>query len=65
MELDEVTFTQTMVARFADPLEIVNLRFRVRRLSFDIAGTYLFALLVDDQEIAARRVRVYRKEGLS
>jgi hypothetical protein len=27
---------------------------------FDVPGTYLFALTVDDEEIAARRLRVYQ-----
>jgi hypothetical protein len=48
-----------MTVRFPDPLRVINLRFRVRQLIFDVAGTYLFALLLDNQEIAARRVRVY------
>ena len=45
-----------MTVGFSDPLRIVNLRFRIRQLSFDEAGTYLFALTVDDHEVAARRV---------
>jgi len=53
-------YSQKMTVRFANPLRVVNLRFRVRRLVFDIPGTYLFALMADDQEIASRRVRVYQ-----
>jgi hypothetical protein len=52
-----------MTVRFPDPLQVVNLRFRVRQLVSEAAGTYLFARTMDDQEIAARRVRIYQAGG--
>jgi hypothetical protein len=60
LETNQEIYAQRMTASFPDPLKVVNLRVRVRQLVFDVAGIYLFALLVDDQEIAARRVRVYQ-----
>jgi hypothetical protein len=60
LDTNQEIYSQTMTVRFPDPLHVVNLRFRVRQLMFDVAGIYLFALLIDDQEIAARRVRVYQ-----
>ena len=48
-----------LTVSFPDPLQVVNLRFRVRQLIYEAAGTYLFALIANDQELAARRVRVY------
>jgi len=65
LESNNEVYSQTMVLAFPDPLRVVNLRFRVRQLMFDSPGTYLFALTVDDQELAARRVRVYQAEGSS
>jgi hypothetical protein len=62
---NQEVYAQTMTVRFPDPLRVVNLRFRVRRLIFDVAGTYLFALTADDEEIAARRVNVYQVGGPS
>jgi hypothetical protein len=41
-------------------LQFINLRFQVRQLKYDVTGTHLFALTADGQEIAARRIRVYR-----
>jgi hypothetical protein len=63
LDTNEEIYSQKLTASFPDPLRVVNLRFRVRRLVFDAAGTYLFALMIDDQEIAARRVRVYQVGG--
>src|SRR5437016_3865948 len=56
---DEEVYSQSMVVRFSGPLQVVNLRFRVREVMFEKAGTYRFTLMVDDQEIAGRRVHVY------
>lgn len=60
LDTNEEIYRQTMDVDFPDPLQVVNLRFRVRQLAYDAAGSYLFALTVDEQEIAARRVRVYQ-----
>lgn len=60
LDNNEEIYSQRIRVTFQDPLHVVNLRFRVRRLVFEVAGTYLFALMVDGHEIAARRVRVYQ-----
>ena len=60
LDTNEEIYAQQMAVEFLDPLQLVNLRFRVRQLMFDAVGTFLFALTMDDQEIAARRVRVYQ-----
>ncbi len=60
LEDNRETYSQRVTVHFPDPLRIVNLRFRVRQLLFDAPGTYLFAFMADDEEIAARRVRVYQ-----
>jgi hypothetical protein len=49
---------------FPDPLHVINLRFRFRELSFPAAGSYVFALQVDGDEIAQRRVQVHQVEDL-
>jgi hypothetical protein len=60
LDTNEEIYNQRMTVEFPDPLRVVNLRFRVRQLIYDVPGTYLFALTVEDEEIAARRVRVYQ-----
>jgi len=62
---DEEIYSQEMNVNFPDPLRVVNLRFRIRQLTFEREGMYLFALEVNDEEIAARRVRVYAGGGTS
>ncbi|MCI0463325.1 MAG: hypothetical protein L0Z62_40780 [Gemmataceae bacterium] len=59
LDTDEQIEAQSMEFTFPDPLKVVNLRFRFRRLTFPAPGTYVFALHVDGEEIAHRRVRVY------
>jgi hypothetical protein len=63
LDTNQEIYSQGMTVSFPNPLRVVNLRFRVRQLIFDVAGSYLFALMIDDQEIAARRVRVYQAGG--
>ena len=60
LEDNREIYAQQLRVQFLDPLRVVNLRFRVRQLVFDAPGTFLFAFLADDEEIAARRVRVYQ-----
>ena len=60
LEVNQEIYEQQLRVHFPDPLRLVNLRFRVRQVIFDVPGTYLFALTVDDEEIAARRLRVYQ-----
>jgi hypothetical protein len=59
LDTDEEVYTHGMIVRFPDPLSIVNLRLRVRRLAFVMPGIYLFALTAGDHEVAARRLHVY------
>ena len=59
LESDQEIYVQKMKVHFSNPLQVVNLRYRVRHLIYDAAGTYQFTLAVEDQEIAGRRVRVY------
>ena len=59
LETNQEIYSQNLTVRFPDPLQVVNLRFRVRQLTYEAAGTYLFVLIANDQELAARRVRVY------
>jgi hypothetical protein len=63
LDTDQEIYVQRIPVTFPDPLRVVNLRFRVRQLIFGAPGTYLFALTEGDQEIAARRVRVYQTGG--
>lgn len=58
LETNQEIYAQQVTVRFPDPLQVVNLRYRVRQLIFELPGTYLFAPKVDEHEIAARRVRV-------
>jgi hypothetical protein len=60
MENDEEIYSRSMNVRFANPLQIVNLRFQVRHLIYPTPGTYLVSFEADGEEIAARRVRVYQ-----
>lgn len=60
LETNQEIYSQRMAVSFPDPLRVINLRFRVRQLTFRLPGTFLFALMVDDEEIATRRVRVYQ-----
>src|SRR5262245_7980275 len=67
LETGEEIYRKTMNVRFADPLQIVNVRFRMRQLTFEAPGTYVFAMIApnsegEDDEIAARRVKVYRPQ---
>ena len=59
LETNQEIYAQKLTVSFPDPLQVVNLRFRVRQLVYEAAGTYLFALTANDHELAARRVRVY------
>ncbi len=64
LETERQIYAQSMQFRFPDPLKVINLRFRVRTCSFPEAGTYLFSLCVDGEEIAQRRLLVYLAEEL-
>jgi hypothetical protein len=63
LETNQEIYTQKLTVSFPDPLQVDNLRFRVRQLTYAASGTYLFALTAGDEELAARRVRVYGSGG--
>jgi hypothetical protein len=63
MDTDQQVYGQSAQLNFPNPLQVVNLRFRVRQLSFPAPGSYLFTLLADGEEIAHRRIRVYQAQG--
>jgi hypothetical protein len=60
LDTNQEIYARQITARFPDPFQVVNLRFRVRRIIFPVAGAYLFALIADGEELAARRIRVYQ-----
>jgi hypothetical protein len=62
LDTDRQVYAQSAEFRFVDPLTVVNLRFRVRQCSFPSAGAYVFALVVDGEEVAQRRIQVYLTE---
>jgi hypothetical protein len=65
LETNEEVYARSMRVSFPDQLQVVNLRFRVRQMTYEVAGTYLFALMIDNHEVAARRVNVYQRRGLT
>jgi hypothetical protein len=59
LDTNQEIYSQHITVRFSDPFQVVNLRLRIRHLIYPAAGTYLFALTADGEEVAARRIRVY------
>jgi hypothetical protein len=59
LDSNQEVYSQTMTVHFPDPLKVVNLRFRIRQLTYEAPGTYLFSLAVGEEEIAVSRVHVY------
>jgi hypothetical protein len=62
MQSEVQIYAQSLELTISDPLQIINLRLRVRRCTFPHPGTYLFTLSCDGQELAHRRVSVYERE---
>jgi hypothetical protein len=62
LETDERTAARRIVQEFPTPLDEVDVRFRLRTLSFPAPGTYLFELQADGEAICHRRLRVYHLE---
>lgn len=56
----EEIFSQTVDITFPDPLRVVNVHVRVSRVVFPAPGVYEFTLLVEDEVVARRRLRVYQ-----
>src|SRR5262249_28897426 len=63
MDTDQEIYSRRLPVDFPDPLRVINLRIEVGELVYPAPGTYLFALTVGGEEIAARRVRVYQTGG--
>jgi hypothetical protein len=62
LETDQEVYTRQYVGRFPDRLAELRLLAHLRDLSFFAAGSYLFALLVDGDLVAQRRVLVRASE---
>jgi len=62
LENDVQIYAHSMEFPFPDPLQVINLRMRVRRCAFPHPGTYLFTLFGDGEELAHRRVLIYQRE---
>jgi hypothetical protein len=53
-------YSQTYPIFFPDPLAVVNVNIRIRRIQFPAAGWYDFVLRVNGEHLTQRRIRVYR-----
>jgi hypothetical protein len=62
IETEEQLSAQSLEQDFPDPLQVVNVRFRFRALSFPAAGNYLFELLAEGESICHRRLVVRLSE---
>jgi hypothetical protein len=62
LETDEDVYARRVTIRFPDPLRVVHLRHRVHACEFPRAGVNLMALSVADVEIAACRLRVFKRQ---
>jgi hypothetical protein len=52
-------YSQRFATTFPDPLAVVNINIRIRRIRFPAAGWYDFVLCVNSQHVCQRRIRVY------
>jgi hypothetical protein len=62
LETDEEVYHATLPVRFPDRLMEVCVLFRVSRCVFPSPGTYEFALLLDGEWLAQRRIQLVEKE---
>jgi hypothetical protein len=60
-EKDEIVYEREGTVHFPDKVTEVYLHFRVRECEFPEPGLYQFTLLVDNEWVAQRPIRVYRK----
>jgi hypothetical protein len=58
LEDDQQISAQSVEQEFRDPLQVVNVCFRFRSLSFPAPGQYLFQLLAEGEPVCHRRLRV-------
>ncbi len=61
LETEDEVYTRRLTLQFPDPLRVAHFRYRVFDCTFPVPGVYLVALSVAEVEIAACRVRVYRR----
>lgn len=64
LETGEQVYAQNGTIDSPDRLKVVNVNFRVRGIIFPAPGSYEFAVLVDGDVIARRRVRIYEPRKL-
>jgi hypothetical protein len=62
LDTNEEIFTAEMPVRFPDRVAEARVLFRINRCSFPAEGEYLCTLLLGDEWLAQRRMRVIRKE---
>jgi len=62
LESDEEVYSVTQPGHFVSRFMQLKVLFRVREFSFLQPGSYEFVLLVDGQQVAQRRLRVYQGE---
>jgi hypothetical protein len=55
-----MVYRQRFPIQFANPLVVVNVLIRLRRIRFPVAGQYEFVLSVDSDPVAHRTLRVYQ-----
>jgi hypothetical protein len=63
LDADEEIYSLVRSIHFPDRFIEVRALFRLHECEFPAAGSYLFTLLVDDEWIAHRRIRVYPMEA--
>jgi hypothetical protein len=60
LDTGETIYEQQYPIAFPGPLLVVNVNVRVRAIRFPAPGRYEFVLLVDDDPVAQRTLRVYQ-----
>jgi hypothetical protein len=58
LDTGEAIYQREHPIAFSDPLEVVNLRMRLRSIRFPVPGLYEFVLFVDSDPVAQRTLRV-------
>jgi hypothetical protein len=58
-------YRQSYSISFPDPLAVVNVNIRIRRIRFPASGWYDFVLRVNGEHVSQRRIRVYRNPAAS
>ncbi len=63
LETDDEVYTLTRRVTFPDRFAELHVLFRPAELVYPAPGHYIFTLLVDDEGVAHRRVRILETEG--